>query len=302
MPLSSNVSQFGLILIANQSRSLFPHAESVVMDQIQSWSDWSLEPEPMYAPYEGLRWNEEWLKEGKLVCLCNMAELLEVAIWHGIPFAIFVKCSTIYEPGFQDITLDWSKRGVNAAAFNTYQSNVGTFLACPEAPIVVPEGGVMRYVAELFDPEILQRFIRGPSLQVLQFNKGESRLFKGPHGEEFWTRDHITWSEHNILLGYIAGENPDEGYLSAGAMKILNGLKEEYFADPLNLHWYTVSQWTGHFQGGCMGKNKGSEPIFVPEKDHWVEGKELFAHTYPKDWEIIDLVDIHIPEEFEPGL
>ncbi|KAF8210061.1 hypothetical protein K438DRAFT_138806 [Mycena galopus ATCC 62051] len=171
-----------------------------------------------------------------------------------------------YKPGFQDVTLEWSKVKGSAAAFNVYKSNVGTFLSRPEAPSAISLSGVLRYVAELFDPDIVRQYTLGPSLQVSKFGKGESRLFPGAEGEEFWTTDQITSGERNIVLGHIASDSQDtdrtlwpppevfevgcshmHGYLSAGALKILNGLQDEYFADPPNLHWYTPSQWNRHF-------------------------------------------------------
>ncbi|KAF8177939.1 hypothetical protein K438DRAFT_2180567 [Mycena galopus ATCC 62051] len=310
-PESHNSSPFGDVPVPVREKAPFCHADSVAMDRIQRWSDKSLEREPRYAPYEDLQWNAKWLAQGKLVCpqrsalklksivalrpgIRQTSDILELAIRYGIPFAIFVKRSnvrefrdilvppfilktlgSIYEPGFNDITLNWSKTGGNAAAI----------------------------------------------LQVSQFDKGELRLFKGDEGEEFWTTDQLTWSEKNILLGHISSDNPDlnrtlwptpevfeagcshmRGYLSAGAVKILDGLKDEYFTDPPNLHWYTVSQWHGHFRNGCTGRFKSTEPDFIPDKGHWAEGEGLFARLYPRNWESIDLSDVRIPEVFEPKM
>ncbi|KAF8143803.1 hypothetical protein K438DRAFT_1783376 [Mycena galopus ATCC 62051] len=347
-------SQFGMIPVEDRARTLYPHAETVSRDRIQQWSDKSLEPSPGYPEYEGIRWNLKWLTQGKLVCSTQFAlkmkslaalhpevrqitDLLEMAIWYGIPFAIFVKrssmreyrdvmiaplvlqtMSTTYEPGFQDVTLEWSRVKGSASAFNLYKSNIGILLSCPEAAAIVACGGVMRFMAEIFDPDIVRCYALGPSLQVSQFNRGESRLFRGQSGEEFWTTKLITASEKNILLGHIVGDNQDSdrtfpevfeagsshmrGYLSTGALKILNGLKYEYFQDPPNLHWYTPSQWHRHFRNGRTGRFKDTEPLFIPDKAHWAEGKELFDGTYPKNWEAIDLCDIQIPEVYEPKL
>ncbi|KAF8210250.1 hypothetical protein K438DRAFT_1929389 [Mycena galopus ATCC 62051] len=281
-------SQFGMVPVQIRTGSLFPHAETISRDKIQQWSAKSMEVTPGYQPYDDLPWNRSWLAHGKLVCpTCSalklkslvalhddvkgITDLLEAAICFGIPFSIFVKRSTvreyrdvlispltlktagaIYEPGFQDISLEWSR-----------------------------------------------------TLQVSEFDKGVSRLFAGPEGEEFWTTDQITLSERNSLLGHISGNSQDSnrtlwppleifeancshmrGYLSVGALKILNGLRDEYFNDPLNLHW----------------RFKNMEPTFIPDKEHWAEGQDLFSTAYPKSWEIIDLVDVQIPEAYEPKL
>ncbi|KAF8213355.1 hypothetical protein K438DRAFT_1956751 [Mycena galopus ATCC 62051] len=219
------------------------------------------------------------------------------------------------------MALEWTRIRGSVAAFNAYKSNVGTLLNRPEAPVAVAAGGVICFVAELFNADIVRRFARGPSLQVSQFDKGKLCLFPGREGDEFWTSDQITSSERNILLRHIAGDNQDadrtlwpppevfeagcshmRGYLWAGALKILNGLKDEYFDDPPNLHWYTASQWHKHFRNRRTGRFKDTKPTFIPDKLHWVEGKDLFARAYPKDWEAIDLADIQIPEAFEPKL
>ncbi|KAF8211150.1 hypothetical protein K438DRAFT_1959331 [Mycena galopus ATCC 62051] len=184
-------SQFGMVPVPDRAKSLYPHAETVARDQLQIWSDKSLETTPGYPRYEDLKWNPKWLSQGKLVCSARSAlklkslvalhpddkevsDLLEFVIRFGIPFAIFVKRSrvhdfrdvmipplllrtmgSIYEPGFQDISLEWSRTRGSAAAFNVYKSNVGTVLSRPEGASAVACGGVIRYVAELFDPDIV---------------------------------------------------------------------------------------------------------------------------------------------------
>ncbi|KAF8131311.1 hypothetical protein K438DRAFT_2132201 [Mycena galopus ATCC 62051] len=158
-------SQFGLIPAPRRAITPYPHAEMIARDEIQRWSDLSLEASLGYPRYKGLQWNCKWLEQGKLVCSTHSAlklkslvtlhpevkeipDLLETAIRFGIPFSIFIKRSSvreyrdimipslilktmgsIYEPGFQDVTLEWSRGRGSAAAFNAYKSNVGTFLS-----------------------------------------------------------------------------------------------------------------------------------------------------------------------------
>ncbi|KAF8174332.1 hypothetical protein K438DRAFT_1771687 [Mycena galopus ATCC 62051] len=156
---------------------------------------------------------------------------------------------------------------------------------------MVAQGGVIRFVAEIFDQDIVRQYALGPSLQVSQFYKGESRLLTGPKGTFYWgtLRQKIKTPIVYVVVPpeiFEAGCSHMRGYLSAGALKILNGLEDEYFQDPPNLHWYTASHWHKHFRNGRTGRFKGTKPEFIPDYSHWAEGKDLFTRSYPKDWEI----------------
>ncbi|KAF8163862.1 hypothetical protein K438DRAFT_2067850 [Mycena galopus ATCC 62051] len=158
---------------------------------------------------------------------------------------------------------------------------------------------------------------QGPSLQISQFDKGESRLFTTDNEEAFWTTEKLTASEKNLLIGHIPGENGDvdrslwpspeifelecrhmRGYLSTGAYKALNTLKDEIFSEPRRLKWRTNAGWRDFFRMACTGFNKHSEPASIPMKGDWDVGCSLFECSYPMRWHRAEMSQIEFPERF----
>ncbi|KAF8162494.1 hypothetical protein K438DRAFT_1985135 [Mycena galopus ATCC 62051] len=70
--------------------------------------------------------------------------------------------------------------GGDKAAYIAYETTLNGFLGRAHAPALISLGGMYRFIGEVYTEDIVQHFARGPSLQVSQFDKGESRLLGHP--------------------------------------------------------------------------------------------------------------------------
>jgi hypothetical protein len=343
---------FAPVLSPQQSWETNLHTEGKALQAIQEWIPSVLESEPGTGAYDDLPWNREWLKRAMIVFddprsfwrlkayaalhkeITRMEDLLEVGIRFGMSFALYIKrgdvrlfsdptvsplvlntLAALYEPGFVDLPLIWGGPGGNAGQYVQYEGNLNNLLARPEAVAFVPMGGVPRYVAELYDETIVRRYVRGPSYQVSQFDKGAAFLYSRGGEEVFYTTDSVSNSEVNILLGTIPGAHPGNqttlwptpevfesecehmrGYLSEGALAILDYIRR----DILEFHkyrWRTRSQWKEYFRVGCK---KVYQAQIVPKSKDFKVGEELFARSYPVLWPDMEIADITLPEIFNP--
>ncbi|KAF8147017.1 hypothetical protein K438DRAFT_1780337 [Mycena galopus ATCC 62051] len=144
----------------------------------------------------------------------SFSDLLELAIRFGMPFELYVHRSrvrefrdvliptlaiktlgSLYQPGYIDQQLSWSKEGGNKTSYAMYETILNGLLDHPEAVGFISARGVYSYVAQLYNPDLVARFARRPSLQVSQFDKGESCLFSVQGDEVFWTTEKLTASE-----------------------------------------------------------------------------------------------------------
>ncbi|KAJ7848764.1 hypothetical protein B0H13DRAFT_1645410, partial [Mycena leptocephala] len=299
-----------------------------------------------------LEWNQDWLSGAILVCddehsywhlkTCGAVfngfkkfeEILEVAIRMALPFAVFVKRSdvrkftahnvsslnlktlgSLYAPGYVDLPLVWTGPGGGPAVYGQYEGQVGSLLGHPEAVAFVPLGGVCQFVAEVYDESIVYRYARGPSLQVFEFDVGESRKINCTEGGVFYTTDRVSNSEICLLLGHIAGpdlgadrtlwptpevfecESPHmRGYLSEGSHLILSNLRRDII-ERKRYKWRTYAQWREYFHVGAKGDH---QPKSIPKAKDFEEGAEMIRRAFPVNWLDLDIGDIILPEKFVP--
>ncbi|KAJ6571913.1 hypothetical protein B0H19DRAFT_1255836 [Mycena capillaripes] len=318
---------------------------------IHKWAPSITEPEPSYPELGILNWNQKWLEGAMLVCedprsfwrlkmytavrqdISKMEDLLEIGIRFGIPFALYIKrkdvqsfsdpnisahtlntLAAIYEPGFTDLQLSWGSGGP-VACYVQYEANLHVLLARLEAVAFVCMGSVMRYVANLYNPDIVYRFAHGLSLQVSQFDKGVAHLYNRNGEEEFYTTDRVSPDEIGILLGIMPGNNPGAmrtlwpppevfeseslhmcGYLSEGAFAILENLRCNIF-EKKKYKWRTKAHWHKYFR---VGNRNEHTPAVVPKKKDFEAGEALFAASFPVQWLNMEIVDITLLEEFSP--
>jgi hypothetical protein len=326
--------------------------EEQARDAIEAWAPAIVELIPVYGSYPGLVWNQEWLANAVLVCddersywrlktyaavfkgFSKFEELLEVAIRMALPFALFIKRSDVrkfsrqeisaldlntlgalYTPGYVDQPLVWTGARGGPAVYGQYEGRVGSLLGRPEAIAFVPLGGVCRFVAEVYDENIVYRYAQGPSLQVSEFDEGEARQIERLKGSVFYTSDRVSHSEIYLLLGHIAGssssadrtlwptpevfecESPHmRGYLSESAHAILVNLRHNII-DKKRYKWRTYSQWKEYFR---VGSKRIHEPKLIPKKRDFEEGAEMIKKAFPINWLDMDIGDIVLPELFEP--
>ncbi|KAJ7139628.1 hypothetical protein C8R44DRAFT_605783 [Mycena epipterygia] len=192
---------------------------------------------------EGLLWNVKWLEKAvfvfkdprthlrlKLSAACDPdvrdpMDVLNLAWRYCYPFHLFIPATDVpefcertvsdvntltipamYEPGFLEHFISWGNGGpaLKAAWLNSAKE----VLNRPEAVAFISEGGILSCLAQVLDPDLIFRFVQGPSLQVTQYAQGESFLEKTLRPGErtrFFTTDRVSFGEKLILVGHIPG-------------------------------------------------------------------------------------------------
>ncbi|KAJ7835771.1 hypothetical protein B0H13DRAFT_1913431 [Mycena leptocephala] len=318
--------------------------EEQAREAIESWAPAVIELTPIYGTYPRLTWNQEWLSCAILICDDNRSywrlkvytvvfkgftkfeELLELAIRLALPFAVYIPrnevhrfsvpnvssldlktLGALYTPGYVDHLLVWTGLSGGPAIYGQYEGRMGSLLRRPEAVAFVPLGGVCRFVAEVYNGNIIYCYVQGPSLQSRRIDR---------HGtSSFYTTDRISNSEIYLLLGHIAGASSSadcmlwptpevfeceslhmRGYLSEGSYRILSNLRCDII-ELKRYKWCTYSQWKEYF---CVGAKGDHEPKSVPGVEDFEAGAKLIGQVFPINWLDMDLKDIVLPEEFKP--
>ncbi|KAJ7829844.1 hypothetical protein B0H13DRAFT_1544397, partial [Mycena leptocephala] len=192
----------------------------------------------------GLPWNMHWLNHAVLVCkdhrsllrfktyaaafkeLTKMEDILEMGIRFGISFQLYIPVNkarefagveissferqtmaAMYAPGYVDPPIMWGNEGP-AANYDVYLVSLFRLLKLPHAIAFVGLGGILRFIAEVYDKDIVYRWVRGPSAQVTEFNRGHSIIL--PHGRDgtIYTTDQVSNRDIATLLGHVPGKHP----------------------------------------------------------------------------------------------
>ncbi|KAJ7640632.1 hypothetical protein B0H17DRAFT_1216506 [Mycena rosella] len=154
-------------------------------------------------------WNEHWLDESILVCsnehsivrmkvyaacadrVQMVEDVFELAIRFGVPFEIFMDSSEaasfatqevsvlgdstlerIYAPNYTDKLLSYGAGGEEL--YNQYVGQMNWLLKRPHARAFIAKGWILSFVATLYNRDLIQCFMEGPSLQVTHYG-GEGR-------------------------------------------------------------------------------------------------------------------------------
>ncbi|KAF8122641.1 hypothetical protein K438DRAFT_2169167 [Mycena galopus ATCC 62051] len=169
--------------------------EGTALRAIRAWRSRVLEDSPVLPPFPQLPWNLNWLNQSILYFpdprsewrfkaivaldkkVHNSQDLLELAIRFGIPFELYVRRSrvrefrdvlipalatrtlgSLYQPGYIDPQLTWSREGGNEASYSAYEIILSSFLDRPEAVALICAGGVYCFIALLYNPDLITRF------------------------------------------------------------------------------------------------------------------------------------------------
>jgi hypothetical protein len=185
----------------------------------------------------------------------------------------------------------------------------------PNAVAFIAEGGIVSEIAQVIDPTLIHRFVKGPSVQVTEFSKGEKFLQKDPPEggrRQFFTADCVSEAEISILLGYIPGENSDKdrmlfprpasfeeysdhyrGMVGVGALNILTNLVQKAERNP---KWLTDAQWKSYLRSNNYGLHA---PTNVPSEEDFNEVGEMIRRAFPINWQHIPVRQLRIPEIFD---
>jgi hypothetical protein len=322
------------------------------MDDLAAWAPSVMEYEPKKPAYDPLSWNSDWLDKAYLViedprtmarlkALCalfpdeldNIQVVLEYAMRFGMPFELCTKLQdagsfrnhqlsvlalntlpAVYNMGYTDQIMTWAGSS-DAAQFGVYMGSIYQLLQKPNAVAFIAKGGICKFVAELFAPDLAYRFVRGPSEQVSEFGKGKTPRLTIDGQSTLCICDQVTDLEVAILLGYVKGKNSEQerslwpsqalleqhslhvrGYMSSGAYTLFEYLRNRILVEKI-YDWKTKIEWKAYLRGGAKGEYA---PTIVPSKADFEKGWKILDNSYPLDWQHAAVSKIVLPERFDP--
>ncbi|KAJ7870841.1 hypothetical protein B0H13DRAFT_2350215 [Mycena leptocephala] len=256
----------------------------------------------------GLRWSKveiRWLSRAVLICkdarsllrlktyatvfdgVTKIEDVLELGIRSECPSSSTL--AALYAPGYVDPPITWNVAG-GAMNFGLYQGSLYHLLALPHAIAFVPKGGVCRFVAEVFDKNIVHRYAQGPSVQV---SEREVSILLGHVPGKHPSADTTLWPPPDVLESESAHFT---GYLSQGAYTLLEDLRSKILEEH-KYEWRTRAQWKTYLVKGSKGEHK---PTSVPSKKDFANGKSLFERSFSENWDKEDIADLEFPMKFLP--
>ncbi|KAJ7812729.1 hypothetical protein B0H14DRAFT_3478623 [Mycena olivaceomarginata] len=307
-----------------------------------------LDVKPRQAPYGDLNWDYTWLNHAYLVCLDprtatrlktltatlfpeleHVEDVLEYALRFGMPFEIYTDrvnhfrdvrltdlerntLPSIYSYGYGDQLMQWS--GGGEEQYRVYQGSLH-ILGRPNAVAFLAMGGICKFVAEVYAPDLVHCFACGPSPQVAEFVAGKQRWISVEGEAIAHSTDQVSPREVNILLGQISGKQEADtvslwpplallekhcphmrGYLSVGAYDFLESLRRK-IVNERKYEWKTNTEWKRVLRNSAKGVFTLS---VVPSPAHFDEMNEVLSRSFPVDWTEVSLGKLGLPEEFEP--
>jgi hypothetical protein len=176
-------------------------------------------------------------------------------------------------------------------------------------------GGILSFIAQIYDKELVYRFLEGPSVQVTQFAKGKTCWVNDGEGDEVWSTDQVSEGEISVLLGHVVTGNPAtdtflwphpswlekesdhfHGVWTAGAYQFMQNLKR-HIIDEKDYVWRTRKEWTRFIRTGNRGQYAA---VQIPTMADFSDRLALIESAFPLEWEKKLLVDIPMPETFDP--
>jgi hypothetical protein len=320
------------------------------LDAIKRLAPTILDIKPRQPAYGELNWDFTWLKHVFLVCsdsrtatrlktltatlwpdLNRVEDVLEYALRFGMPFEVYTDLNrvnrfrnvnlsalerntlpSVYAYGYGDQLMQWS--GGGEEQYRLYQGSLH-ILGRPNAVAFLGMGGLCKFVAEVYAPDLADRFARGPSHQVAEFVAGKQRWISVDGEAAAHSTDQVSPREVSILLGQVSGKRESDavslwpplallekhcphvrGYLSIGAYDFLESLRRK-IVDEKKYEWKSNAEWKRVLRGSAKGK---FVPAVVPTQANFDEMDDVLARSFPVDWGEVSLGKLGLPERFEP--
>ncbi|KAJ7742089.1 hypothetical protein B0H14DRAFT_3515167 [Mycena olivaceomarginata] len=278
------------------------------LDAISRLAPTIIDVKPRQVSYGDLNWDRTWLKHAFL--LEQVEDVLEYALRFGMPFEIYTDLNrvgrfrdaqlsalerrtlpSVYAYGYGDQLMQWS--GGGEEQYRVYQGSLH-ILGRPNAVAFLAMGGLCKFVAEVYAPDLVHRFARGPSPQVAEFVAGKQRWISVEGEAIAHSTDQVSPREVNILLGQHCPHM--RGYLSAGAYDFLESLRRK-IVDEKKFEWKSNAEWKRLLRSSAKGV---WAPAHVPSQSDFDEMNEVLARSFPLDWSEVSLGRLGLPEKFEP--
>jgi hypothetical protein len=306
---------------------------------------------PSLREKENLHWNRAWLDKAiivfkdprthlrmKLLANCyydaeSIEDVLNMAWRFGFKFHLFVSVedvesfsnanissldslvfSKIYRTDFTERFMTWGVGG--ESQYVLWLSSAKGVVDRPNAVAFIAEGGILSYIAQVLDPDLIYRFVQGPSIQVTEFSGGETFKQKNrPGGGErvSYTTDRVSEGEKLILLGYISGGSPEKdltlfpppsvledvslhshGMIGNGVNKIIMNIFKDI--DSGIYKWQTVRGWKKYLRRNNTGEHA---PEYIPRKEDFDEVGRKMRRAFPISWQQLPIREIQVPEAFD---
>jgi hypothetical protein len=218
----------------------------------------------------------------------------------------------MYDLGYSDQVMTWAGNS-DAAQYGIYLGSIFALLQRPNAVAFSAMGGVCKYVAELFAPDLAYRFVRGPSEQVSEFGKGKTARLIINGQSTLCITDQVSPIEIAMLLGHVKAKNSERslwpspalldrhslhfrGYLSEGTYKQLEYLRHHIVVEKI-YDWKSKAEWKTFLR---RGSKKENAPRVVPGNSDFEDGWKILDKLFPLDWQHTPIADIVLPERFKP--
>jgi hypothetical protein len=219
----------------------------------------------------------------------------------------------VYDMGYVDQVMTWAGTS-EAAQFGVYMGSIFQLLQKPNTIAFIAKGGICKFVAELFAPDLAYRFVRGLSEQVSEFGKGKTLRVMIDGQSTLCISDQVSDVEVAILLGHIKGKNADQerslwpsqalleqhslhvrGYTSSGTHSVFEYLRRRIMVQKI-YDWKTKAEWKAYLRSGSKGEHA---PSVVPDKADFEKGWRILDNSFPVDWQHAAVSKITLPEQFE---
>ncbi|KAJ7264719.1 hypothetical protein C8J57DRAFT_1623610 [Mycena rebaudengoi] len=232
----------------------------------------------------------------------NIEDVLNTAILYGLPLQkLFVKSGDI--PLFKQPEL--STLELNTIA----EENVGVVLNRPHAGAFVAEGGMLSWITQMFDKDLVNRFARGPSTKVTEYQRGRvvTGRLSGAPGDVF-TCDQPSNDECEVIYGQI--EHPHDmdkthylwppqwmcedlslhfhGIMTTTCNDIFENIRRDI--KNKKYLWRTRNGWSTYFRNG---NRKKFRPSAIPASSDFQQAGALLSKAYKVDWNRRALVDVN---------
>ena len=299
---------------------------------------WSMPPD--------LTWNQTFFTESILllpdsrtytrlkywaICkssMLNMRHVLNLAIERNMKFHMATRLGDLkifrprsapvlseltrrtYETGFLEEHLKDINGG--AAFRDQYMGKLADILCRPHARALVSMGGPTAWIAKRYGgPEIVQRFMNGPSTQVTVHHRGA--VASSPFCDDPIFYDQISAQEENLVHSFVPAENPEhhrwlfptteimEDFCNHWAGEWTQGCDLIFHVIAKNLERGTAKPltrkgWRAYLHSANHGDKR---PEVVLNQSHFSRVEDLLRY-FPDTWNGQCIADIYMPVHFDP--
>ncbi|KAJ6567644.1 hypothetical protein DFH09DRAFT_1081088 [Mycena vulgaris] len=225
--------------------------------------------------------------------------MLNIAIACGVPFCLFIKQSDTRKVGHH----------------NNLSSLMESTLEALYAAGYVDASGLLSFIAQLYNKDLLAQFVEGPSVQVTRYQRGRVLLRSDREHEGFCITDQVLEDKILMLIGHITSGDPStesslwahpslleeessqvHGAWTPGCYSLLKNL-ENSIVNKKQYVWRMRKQWAKYLQTGCKGSYA---PDFVPTNKYFEEGTSMMCQAFLIDWQYKCLMELSVAEHFNP--